>query len=125
MPGKRPFALSEAQIDTRRRGLEDYLDKVCSAKVIFESDLLQDFLELKKSSGGATVEAKKPSTDQAQPVERKIDIRVTLPDRNLTTVSITEHLRTTEVFEVRTKYNINKYHTSFDHLPVYHVPDYV
>lgn len=99
LPGKRPFGLNDTQIDTRRRGLEDYLDKVCSAKVIFESDLLQDFLELKKPSGvGASKETKKPSAEVA---ERKIDMRVTLSDRSMTTVSITEHMRTPEVFEVR------------------------
>lgn len=101
MPGKRPFALSEAQIDTRRRGLEDYLDKICSAKVIFESDLLQDFLELKKPTGGASGESTKTSTEAPA---RKIDMKVTLPDRSLTIVSITEQLRTADVFEVRKYY---------------------
>ena len=27
LPGKRPFSLNDAQVDTRRRGLEDYMDK--------------------------------------------------------------------------------------------------
>ena len=61
LPGKWPFALSDTQVDSRRRGLEDYMEKgsnldimyassvcfahaVCGIKVIFESDLIQDFL---------------------------------------------------------------------------------
>lgn len=27
LPGKWPFALSDAQVDARRRGLEDYMEK--------------------------------------------------------------------------------------------------
>ena len=27
LPGKKPFALNAAQVDLRRRGLEDYMDK--------------------------------------------------------------------------------------------------
>ena len=32
LPGKRPFALSDAQVDGRRRGLEDYLEKGQSSR---------------------------------------------------------------------------------------------
>ena len=81
--------------------MEDFLDKVCSARVIFESDLLQDFLELKKPQGGKPgSEVKKAAAEPA--AEKKIDFRVTLPDRTLTTVTISEHSRTQEVFEVST-----------------------
>ncbi|XP_069336687.1 sorting nexin-27 isoform X3 [Eulemur rufifrons] len=44
LPGKWPFSLSEQQLDTRRRGLEEYLEKVCSIRVIGESDIMQEFL---------------------------------------------------------------------------------
>lgn len=72
LPGKWPFSLSEQQLDTRRRGLEEYLEKgkltrqhrtctsklykylfasvssflfpVCSVRVIGESDVMQEFL---------------------------------------------------------------------------------
>ena len=27
LPGKRPFNLNDAQVDSRRRGLEDYMEK--------------------------------------------------------------------------------------------------
>ncbi|EYC38058.1 hypothetical protein Y032_0745g1999 [Ancylostoma ceylanicum] len=44
LPGKWPFSLSEQQLDSRRRGLELYLERVCSVKVIADSDIMQDFL---------------------------------------------------------------------------------
>lgn len=68
LPGKWPFSLSEQQLDARRRGLEEYLEKgqmgrglvcislqsrnkapvlfsaVCSVRVIGESDIMQEFL---------------------------------------------------------------------------------
>ena len=36
--------LSEQQLDARRRGLEQYLEKVCAVRVIAESDMVQEFL---------------------------------------------------------------------------------
>lgn len=36
--------LSEQQLDARRRGLEQYLEKVCAVRVIAESDTMQEFL---------------------------------------------------------------------------------
>ena len=44
LPGKWPFSLSEQQLDSRRRGLEIYLERVCAVRVIAESEILQDFL---------------------------------------------------------------------------------
>lgn len=44
LPGKWPFNLSEQQLDARRRGLEQYLERVCAVRVIAESDVMQDFL---------------------------------------------------------------------------------
>ena len=44
LPGKWPFSLSDQQLDTRRRGLEQYLEKVCAVRVIAESDIMQEFL---------------------------------------------------------------------------------
>ncbi|XP_039885735.1 sorting nexin-27b isoform X3 [Simochromis diagramma] len=34
LPGKWPFSLSEQQLDARRRGLEEYLEKVCSVRAV-------------------------------------------------------------------------------------------
>lgn len=44
LPGKWPFKLSEQQLDSRRRGLEQYLEKICTIRVIAESELVQKFL---------------------------------------------------------------------------------
>jgi sorting nexin-27 len=106
LPGKRPFTLSDAQVDGRRRGLEDYLEKVCSAKVIFESDLMQDFLQLKQKTGGGgasrVTEATtgQSSVGKAAPVEKQVQLRVLMPDKSFTTLTVNEHWRTNEVYEV-------------------------
>lgn len=44
LPGKWPFTLSEQQLDARRRGLEQYLERVCAVRIIAESDIMQEFL---------------------------------------------------------------------------------
>jgi hypothetical protein len=60
LPKKWPFKLSDQQLDARRRGLEQYLDKskadgsidcfsiclslVCSVRVVGDCDLVQEFL---------------------------------------------------------------------------------
>uniref|UniRef100_A0A915D631 Uncharacterized protein n=1 Tax=Ditylenchus dipsaci TaxID=166011 RepID=A0A915D631_9BILA len=44
LPKKWPFRLSEQQLDSRRRMLEQYLEKVCAVKVIADSDVVQEFL---------------------------------------------------------------------------------
>lgn len=44
LPGKWPFKLSEQQLDSRRRGLEQYLEKICTIRVIAECELVQKFL---------------------------------------------------------------------------------
>lgn len=38
------YRLSEQQLDSRRRGLEQYLEKVCAVRVIAESEVMQEFL---------------------------------------------------------------------------------
>lgn len=44
MPGKWLFTLTDQQLDARRRGLEQFLEKVCAIRVIAESDVMQEFL---------------------------------------------------------------------------------
>jgi sorting nexin-27 len=41
LPRKWPFRLSDQQIDSRRRMLENYLEKVCTVKVLADCDLMQ------------------------------------------------------------------------------------
>jgi hypothetical protein len=68
---------------------------------------MQDFLDLKQSGGfsggaAAAVNAKgnKTTPPQGRKVERKVDLRVLLPDHSLVTVPISEHWRAMEVFQV-------------------------
>ncbi|KAL1454306.1 hypothetical protein WDU94_010578 [Cyamophila willieti] len=64
--------LTEQQLDSRRRGLEIYLEKVCAVRVIAESDLMQEFLT--------------DSPDDDSPnVSSPVDIKIMLPDRELIT----------------------------------------
>lgn len=63
LPGKWPFALSEQQLDSRRRGLEQYLEKVCAVRVIAESDAMQEFLTDQDDENNIT------------PVDLKVNIR--------------------------------------------------
>ncbi|CAF4661079.1 unnamed protein product, partial [Rotaria magnacalcarata] len=44
LPKKWPFKLSDQQLDSRRRGLEQYLDKICSVRIVGDCDLVQEFL---------------------------------------------------------------------------------
>lgn len=114
LPGKWPFQLKDGQVDTRRRSLEDYLDKVCSARVIFESDLMQDFLMVGSGGGGVGGGATPPQVNGKQtqkamsPQDRMVDLCVMLPNRSKCTVSIKENYRTAEVLnEVAKKTNLN------------------
>jgi sorting nexin-27 len=126
LPGKRPFALSDAQVDGRRRGLEDYLEKVCSAKVIFESDLMQDFLQLKGQNpqpggggrAGLVTEATAGQSSRGPAAEKKVQLRVLLPDKTVSTITVSEYWRTNEVYEelaekIGLKENVRKFFTLF------------
>lgn len=80
---------------------------MCSARVIFESDLMQDFLQLTKSNetgeGGAGKGGGAPAATKTAAVsqERQVHLRVLLPDRTVTSVTINEYWRTPDVYQVR------------------------
>lgn len=66
---------------------------------------MQDFLDLKQGggssgSGGSADKGDKTTPTQGRKVERKVDLRVLLPDHSVITVPISEHWRSTEVFQV-------------------------
>lgn len=83
-PGKWPFQLSEQQLDARRRGLEQYLEKVCAVRVIAESDAVQEFL-----------------TDSEDDVSSSpVDIKVMLPDHEVVTVSIRKSAKAQAVWDL-------------------------
>ena len=66
---------------------------VCSARVIYESELMQDFLKSKEEPNGL------PS-QTTPPQDRRVDLCVILPNRSKCTVSINENSRSDEVLEV-------------------------
>lgn len=82
LPGKWPFQLSEQQLDARRRGLEQYLEKVCAVRVIAESENVQEFL-----------------TDSEDDLSASVDIKIMLPDREVVTVSVRKVANAQQVWE--------------------------
>uniref|UniRef100_A0A8C6VPA0 Sorting nexin 27 n=1 Tax=Naja naja TaxID=35670 RepID=A0A8C6VPA0_NAJNA len=85
LPGKWPFSLSEQQLDARRRGLEEYLEKVCSIRVIGESDVMQEFLsESDENFNGVS----------------DVELRVALPDITTVTVRVKKNSTTDQVYQV-------------------------
>ncbi len=45
-PKKWPFRLTDQQLESRRKTLETYMITICSVRVIYETDLVKDFLQL-------------------------------------------------------------------------------
>ncbi|CAL8298053.1 unnamed protein product [Lota lota] len=84
LPGKWPFSLSEQQLDGRRRGLEEYLERVCSVRVIGESDIMQEFLsESDENYNGVT----------------DVELRIALPDKTTISVRIRKNSTTDQVYQ--------------------------
>nr|CAG4647044.1 EOG090X05ZS [Megafenestra aurita]SVE92385.1 EOG090X05ZS [Megafenestra aurita] len=83
LPGKWPFALSEQQLDARRRGLEQYLEKVCAVRVIAESDIVQEFLT---------------DCDDDQNGLQKVDLKVLLPTHEVVSVTVCKTSTTLDVY---------------------------
>ncbi|XP_067169686.1 sorting nexin-27 isoform X3 [Apteryx mantelli] len=84
LPGKWPFSLSEQQLDARRRGLEEYLEKVCSIRVIGESDIMQEFLS---------------ESDENYNGVSDVELRVALPDITTVTVRVKKNSTTDQVYQ--------------------------
>ncbi|KAB7505736.1 Sorting nexin-27 [Armadillidium nasatum] len=84
LPGKWPFALSEQQLDSRRRGLELYLEKVSAVRVIAECDIMQDFLN---------------DADDHQGNSIKVDLKVLIPDRSIITVTLAKNTTADKVYQ--------------------------
>ncbi|XP_026858083.2 sorting nexin-27a [Electrophorus electricus] len=84
LPGKWPFSLSEQQLDARRRGLEEYLERVCSVRVIGESDVMQEFLsESDENYNGVT----------------DVELRIALPDKTTVSVRVRKNSTTDQVYQ--------------------------
>jgi len=83
--GCQRYRLSEQQLDARRRGLEQYLEKVCAVRVIAESDAMQEFLTDRLEEDG----------DQGPAV----DLKVLLPDREVVTVTVPKAASVKDVYD--------------------------
>jgi sorting nexin-27 len=107
LPGKWPFSLSDQQLDTRRRGLEQYLEKVCAIRVIAESDVMQEFLtdfddehvlnQLSvKFEFSYSFDFVYLKGTNAAPV----DLKILLPDKNTISVNVRKNSSTVDVYQV-------------------------
>ncbi|XP_068622611.1 sorting nexin-27 [Battus philenor] len=81
LPGKWPFTLSEQQLDARRRGLEQYLEKVCAVRVIAESEAVQEFL-----------------TEGEESCASPVELKVLLPDRGVVAVGVARSANADHVY---------------------------
>lgn len=79
---------------------------VCSAKVIFDSDLVQDFLCLKNNAPNSDASAT-PSSSISPPTTDKVKITVELPDESQKTLTLPETSRTSDLLEVSNSYSID------------------
>lgn len=84
LPSKWPFQLSEQQLDTRRRGLEQYLEKVCAVRVIAESNTMQEFLMDSEDELSAS----------------PVDIKVMLPDHEVVVLSVRKSASAESVWDL-------------------------
>uniref|UniRef100_A0A6Q2Z1J9 Sorting nexin 27a n=1 Tax=Esox lucius TaxID=8010 RepID=A0A6Q2Z1J9_ESOLU len=84
LPGKWPFSLSEQQLDSRRRGLEEYLERVCSVRVIGESDIMQEFLS---------------ESDENYNGVSDVELRIAMPDKTTVTVRVRKNCTTDQVYQ--------------------------
>uniref|UniRef100_A0AAR2LGN8 Sorting nexin 27a n=1 Tax=Pygocentrus nattereri TaxID=42514 RepID=A0AAR2LGN8_PYGNA len=84
LPGKWPFSLSEQQLDARRRGLEEYLERVCSVRVIGESDIMQEFLS---------------ESDENYNGVSDVELRIAMPDKTTVTVRVRKNCTTDQVYQ--------------------------
>merc|ERR1719167_1738630 len=85
LPGKWPFALSEQQLDSRRRGLEIYLERVCAVRVIAESEIIQDFL------------TESEEDISASPL---VDLKVIVMNEQIVSIKTKRNANANEVFKI-------------------------
>ena len=86
-PAKWPFSLSEQQTDSRRRKLEQWLERICSVRAIADSEIVQDFLNSSDTL---------PNTDALSDVE----IKILLPDKSTIALNIDKQLLAPVVYKL-------------------------
>ena len=78
------FRLTEHQLDSRRRGLESYLERTCSVRVIVDHPLMREFLTDSNAENATLPE---------------VEMKVMLPNQNCVTVTIERNFQTTQVLQ--------------------------
>ncbi|GMR53072.1 hypothetical protein PMAYCL1PPCAC_23267 [Pristionchus mayeri] len=84
LPGKWPFSLSDQQMDSRRRGLEQYLERICSIVVIADSEMVQEFLM------------------ECEPAV-EVEVRVLLPDQSTIALNVRKTATAESLFSLLQK----------------------
>lgn len=84
LPGKWPFALTDHQLDSRRRGLESFLERTCSVRAIVDHALMRDFL----------------TDTQNESSNAEVDLKVMLPNRSIKTVQVERNGQVEQVLEL-------------------------
>jgi len=98
IPSKWPFSLNDQQLDSRRRGLEAYLDEVTAVRVIGESDTMEEFLkEDQKINTSNTASSHIPQQDQQS---NSVEITIKLPDQSCVTIQASKKQTTTKIYEI-------------------------
>ncbi|XP_033634276.1 sorting nexin-27-like [Asterias rubens] len=102
-PSKWPFSLSEQQLEARRRGLEQYLEKVCCVRVIGECDSVREFLNLEDAETHETFDEvtntpQETSSKREDQSTAQVELRVLVPDRSQITVTVRRNNTTPDVY---------------------------
>lgn len=119
LPGRWPFKLNDVALDGRRRKLQEYMEKVCSVKLIFESDLMQDFLDIRNQKKRVLIPAAVVDVVQ-RPTPQEVEI--CLPNRSAVSVDLQVHSRALEVYNVLcAKLGLNQ--DSLDQFALYYKVD--
>ncbi|CAF0757501.1 unnamed protein product [Adineta ricciae] len=86
LPKKWLFKLSAQQLDARRRGLEQYLDKICSVRSVGDSDIVKEFLFSDAYGSDSTV--------------IDLELKINLPDGTVSNVKIKRFFSADKVYEI-------------------------
>lgn len=124
-PKKWPFRLSDSQLESRRKALEFYLESVCSVKVIFDTDIVKDFLDLPENhmqllehpnndikptkisrdnddilQNGTSISYDiLPSTKEKPIISKEVNMQINLPDMSKVSLKISPNMNTDEVYK--------------------------
>ncbi|KAK7571089.1 hypothetical protein V9T40_014693 [Parthenolecanium corni] len=107
-PGKWPFMLNEQQLDSRRRGLEQYLETICAVRVIAESETMQEFFA---------------DTDEQQKNATPVEVKILLPDKQVVALTIRKSSTAEEVYnKLVEKINLSK--SSSEYFYLFEISEY-